>query len=167
MQRKVVLSGANQRPPSTAKNLPRERRKDDMSSPARALFLKKVSEEVGGHAFLKRVPEERTRKINVFLVASVSAAVHVALGVLLAPLFAIAFLAVKTPSHPVLFGEINGATLAALFPVLYGIVGFVVGAVASGLYNSLAKHMFPPEPQPVVEVEEESRGLEIVYSRSV
>ena len=137
-----------------------------MSSPARDLFWKKVPEEVGGNTFLKKIPEERTRNIKVLLVASVSAAVHVALGVLLAPLFAIAFLAARTPSHPVIFGEINGATLAALFPVLYGVVGFVVGAAAAGLYNSLAKHMFPPETV-APEVEEESRGLEIVYSRPV
>jgi hypothetical protein len=98
----------------------------------------------------------------VLLVAGVSAAVHIALGVLLAPLFAIAFLAAKTPSHPVLFGEINGATLAAIFPVLYGIVGFVVGATAAGLYNSLAKHMFPPERV----VEEQIEGMEMAYSQS-
>ena len=133
-----------------------------MSSPARALFLKKVPEEVGGDAFLKKVPEERTRNINVFLVAGVSATVHIALGVLLAPVFAIAFLAAKTPFHPVLFGEINDATLAVLFPVLYGIVGFVAGAAAAGLYNSLAKHMFPAEPS----VPQEAKGLEIVYGRS-
>lgn len=132
-----------------------------MSVPAPKLFLKKVPAEVGGNTFLKKAPEERTRNINVLLVAGVSAAVHVALGVLLAPLFAIAFLAAKTPSHPVLFGDINGATLAVLFPVLYGIVGFVVGAGAAGLYNSLAKHMFPPERV----VEDQIEGMEIAYSQ--
>ena len=137
-----------------------------MSSPALDIFRKKVPEEIGGNTFLKKVPEERTRSIKVLLVASVSAGVHVALGVLLTPLFAIAFIAARTPSHPVILGQMNGATLAVLFPVLYGIVGFVVGAAAAGLYNSLAKHMFPPEPA-VREVEEESRGLEIVYSRTV
>jgi len=136
-----------------------------MSSPARDLFWKKVPEEVGRNTFLKKAPEERTRNIKVLLVASVSAAVHIALGVLLAPLFAIAFLAAKPPAHAVIFGQINGATLAAIFPVLYGIIGFVVGAAAAGLYNSLAKHMFPPEPVPVIK--EESRGLEIVYSRPI
>ena len=137
-----------------------------MSSPALDVFRKKVPEEIGGNTFLKRVPEERTRSIKVLLVASVSAGVHVALGVLLAPFFAIAFLAARTPSHPVILGQINGATLAVLFPVLYGVVGFAVGAAAAGLYNSLAKHMFPPETV-VPEAEEESRGLEIVYSRPV
>jgi len=132
-----------------------------MSSFAPKLLLKKVPEEVGSNTFLKKSPEERTRNISVLLVASVSAAVHVALGVLMAPLFAIAFLAAKTPSNPVLFGEINGATLAALFPVVYGIVGFVVGAGAAGIYNSLARHMFPPERV----VEEETEGLAVAYSR--
>ena len=127
----------------------------------RDLILKRVP-EVGANAFLKKVPQERTRSINVLLVAGVSAAVHIALGVLLAPLFAIAFLALKTPPHPVLFGEINGATLAALFPLIYGIVGLMVGAAAAGLYNSLAKHMFPPEPV----AEEQPANLEIVYSQS-
>src|SRR5205807_5578924 len=76
-----------------------------MSSFAPKLLLKKVPEEVGSNTFLKKSPEERTRNISVLLVASVSAAVHVALGVLMAPLFAIAFLAAKTPSNPVLFGD--------------------------------------------------------------
>ena len=134
-----------------------------MSVPAPSkLFLKKVPAEAGSNAFLRKAPEERTRNISVLLVAGASAAVHVALGVLLAPLFAIAFLAAKTPSHPILFGDINGATLAALFPLLYGIVGFVVGVAAAGLYNSLAKHMFPPERL----VEEETEGLAVAYSQS-
>lgn len=137
-----------------------------MSSPALDIFRKKVPEEVGGNTFFKKTPEERTRSVKVLLVASVSAGVHVALGVLLTPLFAIAFLAARTPDHPVIFPQISGATLAVLFPLLYGVIGFVVGAVAAGLYNSLARHMFPPETvEP--EVEPESRGLEIVYSRPV
>jgi hypothetical protein len=85
------------------------------------------------------------------------------LGVLLTPLFAVAFLAANTPAHPIIFGGMNGATLAVLFPVLYGIIGFAVGAAASGLYNSLARHMFPPET-PAPEISDESSGLEIVYS---
>jgi hypothetical protein len=134
-----------------------------MSALAPKLFLKQVPAEVGGNTFLKKAPQERTRNINVFLVAGVSAAVHVALGVLLAPLFAIAFLAAQTPAHPILLGNINGATLAVLFPLLYGVVGFVVGAAAAGLYNSLAKHMFPPERV----LEEQIEGVEIVaYSQS-
>jgi len=137
-----------------------------MSSPALDVFRKKVPEEIGGNAFVKRVPEERTRSVKVLLVASVSAGVHVALGVLLTPFFAVAFLAANTPSHPIIFGDMNGATLAVLFPILYGIIGFAVGAAAAGLYNSLARHMFPPETV-APEVSEESGGLEIVYSRPV
>lgn len=137
-----------------------------MASPALGIFRKKVPQEIGGNTFLKRVPEERTRSVKVLLVASVSAGVHVVLGVLLTPLFAIAFLAAKTPSNPIIFGEINGATLAVLFPVLYGIIGFAVGVAAAGLYNSLARHMFPPEAE-APEVSEESGGLEIVYSRPI
>src|SRR5436853_6067638 len=111
-------------PPFTANRLPPGEKEG--SKAMRNLILKRVP-EVGANTFLKKVPEERTRRINVLLVAGVSAAVHIALGVLLAPLFAIAFLALKTPPHPVLFGEINGATLAALFPLIYGIVGLIVG----------------------------------------
>jgi hypothetical protein len=133
-----------------------------MSAPARDIFLKKVPEEVGANTFFRRVPEEKTRNISVLLVAGVSAAVHGVLGVIFAPLFAVAFMAVKTPQHAVLSGGIDGATLAALFPLLYAAVGFVVGAAAAGVYNSLAKHMFHPEPV----VEEQPQGLEIALEQS-
>jgi len=136
-----------------------------MASPAIDIIRKKVPQEIGGNAFLKKVPQERTRSIKVLLVASVSAGVHLVLGILLAPLFTVAFLAANMPSHPIIFGDINGATLAVLFPILYGVIGFLVGAAAAAIYNSLARHMFPPEPT-VPEVEEEAGGLEIVYSRS-
>lgn len=137
-----------------------------MASPAFDIIRKRVPEQIGGNAFVKRVPEERTRSIKVLLVASVSAGVHLVLGVLLTPMFAVAFLAARTPSHPVIFPDINGATLAVLFPVLYAAIGFLVGAAAAAIYNSLARHMFPPEPV-VPEVDVEVRDLEIVYSRSV
>jgi len=136
-----------------------------MASPAIDIIRKKVPQEIGGNAFLKKAPQERTRSIKVLLVASVSAGVHLVLGILLAPLFTVAFLAANTPSHPIIFGNINGPTLAVLFPILYGVIGFLVGAAAAAIYNSLARHMFPPEPT-VPEVEEEAGGLEIVYSRS-
>src|SRR5437016_14229138 len=96
-------------PPPTRKSASplSEKEGTNMASPAIDIIRKKVPQEIGGNAFLKKAPQERTRSIKVLLVASVSAGVHLVLGILLAPLFTVAFLAANTPSHPIIFRNIQ------------------------------------------------------------
>jgi len=89
--------------------------------------------------FLKPIPEERTRNINVWFVGCISALIHSCLGVLLAPVFFLAFLATGLHEQG-LYG--NGTMFTIAFPAGYALVGFVVGAAAAYLYNKLACHLF-------------------------
>src|SRR5437870_5420338 len=95
----------------------------------------------GRELFLKKAPEESTRRISVLLVAFVSAAVHSCLGVIFAPLFSLAFLATGLSESA--FPSGSGFTYGpVVFPAAYAVIGFMIGAAAALLYNKLAGEVF-------------------------
>jgi hypothetical protein len=81
------------------------------------------------------------RSIDVWSCAKVTALLYGCLGLLVIPMMLIAITANATSTQG--FGA-SGATaliLLSLFaPVIYGLLGFLSGAVAAWLYNVIAKY---------------------------
>ncbi len=80
------------------------------------------------------------RSIGVISVAKIAGLVYGCLGLLLVPFFLLAgFLgAFADKGNNPLAGAV-GIALAILAPVLYGIMGFITGAISALLYNLFAK----------------------------
>ncbi|MBI4915953.1 MAG: hypothetical protein HY825_08895 [Acidobacteria bacterium] len=79
-------------------------------------------------------------RIDVFSVAKVAGVVYAALGVIVGVVIALATLAPKVAALP--FPLLRGgvAFLAIIgAPILYGLIGFVVGAVMAAIYNLAAR----------------------------
>jgi len=79
-------------------------------------------------------------RIDVFSVAKVAGVVYAALGVVVGVVIALAALAPKAAALP--FPLLRGgvAFLAVVgAPVLYGLIGFVAGAVMAAIYNLAAR----------------------------
>ena len=79
-------------------------------------------------------------RIDVFSVAKVAGVVYAALGLIVGVVIALAALAPKAAALP--FPLLRGgvAFLAIIgAPILYGLIGFVVGAVMAAIYNLAAR----------------------------
>jgi hypothetical protein len=82
------------------------------------------------------------RSVGVLSAAKIMCAIYGVLGLILLPIFLMAGL-VGSPfrGRTGAFGAIGALLLAALFPIFYGAVGFVAGAMGALLYNFFAKRM--------------------------
>ena len=80
------------------------------------------------------------KSVGVMSVAKMAGAIHVALGLLLAPAFLMmGMIGSMAGQHPNPFGAIGGVALAVIAPILYGVMAFVIGAIMALLYNLVAK----------------------------
>ncbi|MBA3915760.1 MAG: hypothetical protein H0X25_18285 [Acidobacteriales bacterium] len=100
------------------------------------------------------------RSVGALSLGKIMGAIYGSLGIISLPVFVI--MAIATTMS----GRTNGAlgiagaiTLAVLFPLLYGVIGFVAGAITALLYNLFAKWMggielalkaVPPLPPPAL-----------------
>jgi hypothetical protein len=90
----------------------------------------------------------RLKRLGVLSVALTLAAVYAVLGLLVGILFAMisvlggglaAMASAEGESLPPLFGLLFGAGAVVILPIFYGIIGFIGGAIAAGIYNLMAK----------------------------
>lgn len=88
------------------------------------------------------------KRVGVFSVARIAGVLYCALGLLIGLLFALlstvagglAAAAANSGGHqlPGWFGMIFGVGAIVLFPVFYGVLGFIMAAIMAGLYNLFA-----------------------------
>jgi hypothetical protein len=102
------------------------------------------------------------KSVGVLSVAKIMGLLYACMGLLLVPLFLLFALAgsLAGQDRNPLAGVV-GVVLAVLAPILYGIMGFVCGAIGALLYNLIAKFVggfelelelkpAPPAPYPIV-----------------
>lgn len=95
----------------------------------------------------------KTRTSNILMIASVSAAVHGLVAVIVVPALSFVLLAVGDPPAPfrnLIAATDNGMAIAVMVPVIYALIGFVVGGFLSLVYTVLTAE----DPAPRVSVEE-------------
>ena len=84
---------------------------------------------------------QRIKSVGVLSVAKVSGLLYGAMGLLVAPFFllfaVVGSMAGKQAGAPP-FGPLFGVVLALCAPILYGAMGFVMGALGGFIYNLIA-----------------------------
>jgi hypothetical protein len=93
---------------------------------------------------------KNARPVSVMLVATVSAAVHGAIAVLVVPMLSFLYLISSTATGQSGSSAEFGMTIAVLAPLLWAAVGFGMGALMSTLFNLFVNQ----EAKPRVAVEE-------------
>ncbi len=85
------------------------------------------------------------RRLGVLSVAKLQGTLYALLGLLAGAVFALFSLfgaaigsSMGSDSHGSLFGAVLGVGAIVFFPVVYGLLGFVVGLLAAALYNLVA-----------------------------
>ena len=80
------------------------------------------------------------KSVGVLSVAKILGVLYFALGLIFMPIFLLAGLAgMMAGGREAAFSGITGIVLAIMMPVLYGGLGFVMGAIMAFLYNLVAK----------------------------
>ncbi len=80
------------------------------------------------------------KSVGVLSVGKIMGAVYAALGLLFLPIFLVAGIASSVMGGKgAALGAAGMLILAILFPIFYGAIGFVAGAVGGLLYNLFAK----------------------------
>jgi hypothetical protein len=80
------------------------------------------------------------KSIGVLSSAKMMGCLHAALGLLVVPLFLfVGIVASTTGKPPAPFAGIGALILGILAPFLYGMMGFIFGALMALLYNVMAK----------------------------
>ncbi len=85
------------------------------------------------------------KSIGVMSVAKIMGFLYACMGLIFVPFFLIIGLAgsvagqKENPFAP--FAGIFGIVMAVLMPILYGVMGFITGAISAALYNVLAKRV--------------------------
>ena len=80
------------------------------------------------------------KSVGVLSVAKIMGLIHGALGLILMPLFLLAgVLGMATGGGHAAISGVVGMVLAVMIPVLYGGLGFIMGAISALLYNVFAK----------------------------
>jgi|HubBroStandDraft_6_1064221.scaffolds.fasta_scaffold274052_2 hypothetical protein len=81
------------------------------------------------------------RSVDVWSCAKVAGVLYGCLALLFIPFALIAITASAASPHPYGAGEAIALVLLAIFaPVLYGVLGFLFGALSAWLYNITAKY---------------------------
>lgn len=82
---------------------------------------------------------QEIKRLDVLSVALILGALYAILGFIMGLFFALIGGAFRTTADiPGAFGLFFGVAAIVLFPILYGVIGFVFGAIVSFLYNILA-----------------------------
>jgi hypothetical protein len=106
----------------------------------------------------------RLRSVDVMSCAKIYAILHMAIGILVGLFLVLIGLVgfAAAPGHPK-FGMVGMLVVAALSPFVYGIFGFIFGAIGALLYNWIASavggiqmeleavptpYIAPPQPPP-------------------
>ncbi len=80
------------------------------------------------------------KSVGVLSVAKILGLMYACLGLIFAPLFLlVGLLASAAGQHNNPFAGIFSIGFAVLFPVLYGVIGFIAGAIGALLYNLFAR----------------------------
>ncbi len=80
------------------------------------------------------------KSVGVISVAKIMGMIYGCMGLIFAPLFLLmGLLGSALGQHNAPFAGIFGVVLAILMPVLYGLMGFLMGAFGAFLYNLFAK----------------------------
>ena len=81
------------------------------------------------------------RKLGVFSVAKLYAAISLAMGLLFGLIIAAASTVGASfggGDEPAMFGMMMGAGAVIVLPLFYGVAGFIMGAIGAALYNVFA-----------------------------
>ena len=79
------------------------------------------------------------KSVGVLSVAKIMGVLYFALGLIFVPIFLLAGAGMMAAGREATFSGIMGLVLAIMMPVLYGGMGFVMGAIMAFLYNLVAK----------------------------
>lgn len=80
------------------------------------------------------------KSVGVMSVAKIMGLIYGCLGLVFAPFFLlIGLLGSLAGQHRTPFAGAFGVIFALLMPILYGLMGFLMGAIGGGLYNLFAK----------------------------
>jgi hypothetical protein len=80
------------------------------------------------------------KSVGVLSAAKIMGAVYGVLGLIFLPIFLVAgILGSFSGGRAAAFGAMGALILAVLFPIFYGAVGFVAGAIGALLYNLFAR----------------------------
>ncbi len=80
------------------------------------------------------------KSVGVLSVAKIMGLVYGTLGLIFMPIFLlVGFAGMMTGGRGSVFSGVAGIVLAIFLPVLYGGMGFVMGAISALLYNLFAK----------------------------
>src|ERR1700732_1901109 len=80
------------------------------------------------------------KSVGVLSAAKISGATYAVLGLLFAPMFLLmGTIASMSGQRWSPFGALGGVAMAVLFPIAYGLMGFVFGAMGGFIYNLMAK----------------------------
>jgi hypothetical protein len=96
------------------------------------------------------------KSVGVLSVAKVMGAIYGAMGLIFMPIFLLAGIAGSfAGGRGAALGAAGALVLAVLFPILYGAIGFVAGAIGALLYNVFAKWLggieLELQPTPVLQ----------------
>lgn len=104
---------------------------------------------------MKGSPVNKTRMMNVLMIAGVSAAVHGLIAVVTVPALSFMMLAVGEPPAPLkglVAAADHGMIFAVFLPLTFALVGFMAGGFLAAFYTMLTAE----KPAPPVPVEEEA-----------
>src|SRR5215831_5481981 len=102
---------------------------------------------------------KNARPVSVMLVATVSAVLHGAIAVVVAPMLSFFYLVSSSVSGLTGTGAELGMTIAVLAPLAWAAIGFGVGALMSTLFNLFVNQ----EARPRVAVQEKPEvGVAVV-----
>lgn len=103
----------------------------------------------------------KIEKVGVFSLAKVQAILAAFIGLIIGTFYTILSILINSWSIPIIVSEQDkmiirtlGAMEIIIFPIIYGVVGFISGAVIAFLYNLIAKWVGG------IEIELESKKIE-------
>jgi len=80
------------------------------------------------------------KSVGAMSVAKITGLIYLCLGLIFAPFFLmIGLLGSMAGQQRTPFAGVFGVVFALLMPVIYGVIGFISGAVGALLYNALAR----------------------------
>jgi hypothetical protein len=100
------------------------------------------------------------KSVGVMSVAKITGLIYGCMGLIFAPIFLlIGLLGSFAGQDKIPFAGVFGVTFAMIMPILYGVMGFIAGAIAALLYNLLANWVGGFE----LELESRPSGLTASY----